>query len=89
MSTSLTISGKVADQNSAALSGVVVSVEGEGVETPYTAVTGEEGHFELRDLPPPGQYLVSASIIGFMDWKKPVVVQPGQTFVVNITMYEE
>lgn len=89
MSTSLSILGKVVDSENQALPGVTISVEGEGVETPYVSVTREEGQFELRDLPPPGQYLLSAVMQGFMDWKKPVVVQLGQPFLVNITMYSE
>lgn len=85
---SLSITGKVVDLNNEVLPGVVIAVDGESLNTPHTTVTNEEGHFELRDLPPPGQYLLSATMQGFMDWKKPVVVQPDQPFIANITMYE-
>ena len=86
---SLSIVGTVVGQNNEVLPGVVVSVEGEGINTPHTTVTNAEGRFELRNLPPPGQYLLSAAMTGFMDWKKPVIVQPDQPFIANITMYEE
>lgn len=86
---SLSITGGVVGQNNEVLPGVVISIEGEGVSIPFTTVTNEEGRFELRDLPPPGQYLLSANMTGFMDWKKPVVVQPDQPYIANITMYQE
>ncbi len=89
MSSSFSIAGKVVDMDAKPLLGVVVSVEGEGLETTITTLANHEGHFKLRDLPPPGQYLLSASMKGFMDWKKPVVVTPDTTFKVNITMYPE
>lgn len=85
----LSITGNVVGQNNEALPGVVVSVDGEGIEPSITTVTNDEGRFLLRDLPPPGQFLLSAAMDGFMDWKKPVVVTPGQSFIANITMYEE
>ena len=86
---SLTITGKVVDIDDSALPGVVVFIIGENVETTISTVTDSHGHFELRDLPPPGQYLLSASKDGFLDWKKPVSVQPDNPFEVNITMYPE
>ena len=86
---SLTITGKVVGMDGISLPGVLITVVGESIKTPHKTTTDEDGHFELEDLPPPGQYLLSASMIGFMDWKKPVVVSPGQAFIANITMYEE
>ncbi|MFK7785977.1 MAG: carboxypeptidase-like regulatory domain-containing protein [Crocinitomicaceae bacterium] len=89
MSLPFSIVGRTIDMDNAPLPGVVISVDGEGVETTITTVTNSEGQFELRDLPPPSQYLLSATMEGFMDWKKPVVVTPDTTFKVNITMYPE
>ncbi len=89
MSSTFSITGKVVDMDNQPLPGIVISVDGEGVETTITTVTNSEGHFELRNLPPPGQYLLSATMEGFMDWKKPVVVQPDVPFIANITMYPE
>jgi len=89
MSSSLSIEGKVIDLNNEALPGALVFVDGEGIKTPISTVTGSDGHFELRDLPPPGQYLLSVTMEGFMDWKKTVVVSPDRTFIANITMYPE
>ena len=89
MSSPFSIIGKVIDMENQPLPGVVVSVDGESVTTTITTVTNSEGLFELRELPPPGQYLLSASLTGFMDWKKPVVVQPDVPFIANITMYPE
>lgn len=89
MSSPFSIEGKVTDMEDQVLPGVVISVDGEGVEATITTVTNVQGLFELRDLPPPGQYLLSASLEGFMDWKKPVVFQPDVPFIANITMYPE
>jgi len=89
MSSTFSIAGKTVDMDNNPVSGVVVFVDGESVETTISTVTDSKGHFELRELPPPGQYLVSASLEGFLDWKKPVVVSPDEAFVVNITMYPE
>ena len=89
MSSSITITGRVTNMEGEALEGIVVSVDGESVENTITTVTNAKGFFDLRDLPPPGQYLLSANLTGFLDWKKPIVVQPDVPFIANITMYPE
>jgi hypothetical protein len=89
MSSTFSVTGRVTTMEGEALPGVVVSADGEAIENTITTVTNAEGLFDLRDLPPPGQYLLSAQLAGFLDWKKPIVVQPDVPFIANITMYPE
>ncbi|MDG1334111.1 MAG: carboxypeptidase-like regulatory domain-containing protein [Crocinitomicaceae bacterium] len=88
MSNLSSISGTIRASNGEPLPGVVLSVDGEGLEQPLKVVTNPQGHFQLRGLNP-GQYLLLAVFAGFMDWKKNVLVNRGEEFRVSATMYSE
>lgn len=65
-STAPAITGLVADENGFPLKGALVSVFGKTLESgAVTAVTDEEGHFEVSDVAP-GLYQLRAYLAGFM-----------------------
>lgn len=69
-----TLSGNVLDaQSGLALVGAYVEVE----ETRKGATTSEEGLFQL-DLPPPGNYTLSVSFVGYHAQRLAVQVRPGE-----------
>ncbi len=51
---------------------------------PYVAITGDDGSFEIRDLPP-GKYKVRFWHEGFQEIVKEVEVKAGGTTEVNVT----
>lgn len=80
-----TIRGTVYDSSSAAIPGAtVVAIN---VETNFTrrTVTSAEGIYSISTLGP-GNYRVSVESQGFKQWSGTLVLQTGQTAVVNATL---
>jgi hypothetical protein len=83
--TTATLSGKVTDQTGAVIPGATVVVAGaDGKQT--TAITNQEGAFEIRALPP-GSYSVRAGAKGFAVYSKNgVTLSAGQTQTLNLSL---
>jgi len=62
-----TVSGTVVDQQSAVLPGVSISAVHEPTGTEYTAVTDEDGRFQIPNVRVGGPYTVTASLSSFRD----------------------
>jgi hypothetical protein len=76
------VSGRVVDESGAPLPGVTITVV-PGEQRPRTAVTGADGHFELRNLPA-GNYTFTATLPGFRTERR--TIQLLESVVVDVTM---
>ena len=80
------IRGSVKDPLGAIIQGANVTATVAGTDTVRTAVTGQEGDFDIPELPV-GSYSVSAEVQGFKRYvAKDVVVSIGHVTVVNMTL---
>jgi Fe(3+) dicitrate transport protein len=75
-SQSSSVSGRVSDQNSAAVAGATVTLRRESISFERTATTDAAGSFSFGNLPR-GVYVLSASAGGFSAADVPVSVSPG------------
>ena len=78
-----TIEGTVVGANGAPLPGVSVSVTGSGVR--QTVITGPDGAYEFTGLAA-GDYLVTASFVGFAPAEYPVSLEAGAVETVRIVL---
>ena len=76
-----TITGTVTDSTGAPVSGAEVRVDGTNLHT----LTDDDGHFELRDVPP-GPQVVRALMLGFKPLLRPVTAAPGARAKVNLRL---
>ena len=78
-----TIRGTVIDAGDNALPGAVVTASGSGVDT--ETVTDAAGAYEFAALAP-GEYVLTASLFGYMAREMPVTVRAGAVEVVRIVL---
>lgn len=72
--------GTVTDANDDTIPGAKISLVGNG-PSGQTAVTNDDGFFQLRDVPSAVSCHVKVSAKGFADWTSPeIVLKPGQEF---------
>src|SRR4051812_35214270 len=76
------MSGLVADQTTAPLSGVTVAIHGAAIRT---AESGAAGEFAFEDLPE-GDYEISAELGGFERARRAVRVKAGERVTVTLTL---
>ena len=94
LSFSLLLSGIAFSQNSN-LQGVVTSIDGHAVSSVTVAVrslklgtlTGEDGHYLLRNIKP-GTYTVTISHVGLEAKEKMVLLEPGKTAELSFSLHE-
>jgi len=80
-----TLGGNVLDaQTGLALVGAYVELE----ETRQAATTGEEGLFQF-ELPPPGEYTLSVSFVGYHSQRLPVAARQGQSSSLLVQLQPE
>jgi len=78
-STTGSIDGTVSDPNGAAVRGATVTVTSPNLISPQSAMTGDNGHFQISNLPP-GTYKMSVDAPGFGKYEKgDVSVNLGRT----------
>ncbi len=78
--------GSVTDQQSGALPGVTVTATSRALLAPSVAVTDNDGHYRLINLPP-GVYVLTAELSGFSQFRREnIQVRAGATFQVDIVM---
>lgn len=75
----------VTDEQGQQLPGVIVEIESDSLTGTRTSVTNENGKALFR-LVPPGEYSVTATMIGFKTVKQDIFVQMGQFPHVSIMM---
>jgi outer membrane receptor protein involved in Fe transport len=83
--TSGTITGRVIDNQSLAVPGVTVTVEGANLQGALSAVTSENGDYIVPQLPP-GTYTVTFTLSGFGRQQRTIAVAPTQTVPLNVTL---
>ena len=85
-STTGLIRGQVLQQSGAPAATAVVTARNEGTGLERTALTGEDGRYVVRLLPP-GRYTVTTQVIGFANSvREAVPVAIGQTTTVDFTI---
>jgi len=85
-STTGQIQGQILQQSGTPAATAIVTARNEGTGLERTALTGEDGRYVVRLLPP-GQYTVSTQVIGFASSvRQAVPVSIGQTTTVDFTI---
>ncbi|HYN07302.1 MAG TPA: TonB-dependent receptor [Vicinamibacterales bacterium] len=80
------IRGYIRDEQGGLLPGVTVTATSPTVASAYTAVTDQEGHYRLLNLPP-GTYTVAATLQGFAKIARAdMVMRAGLNLSVDIVM---
>ena len=80
------IRGRVSDEQGGVVPGLTVTAASPTVAGMFTAITDAQGLYRLVDLPP-GEYLISAELMGFAKLERPgVVVRAGLNLSVDIVM---
>jgi len=82
----VTIRGKVTDENGAIVPGVTITVKLAQIDAERTAVTNENGIYQIVDLPP-GEYSIKAEIQGFATQTKTgIITVSGQNIQVDFSL---
>ncbi|NJN24909.1 MAG: TonB-dependent receptor [Cyclobacteriaceae bacterium] len=76
------VAGKVYEENSEVIPGVYVQLDKE-----QATVTDEAGRFSFKNLKP-GDYTVTASIMGFQAVQKTIQLKEGQALMLNLKLKE-
>jgi hypothetical protein len=80
------VTGTARDEQGAAVPGATVLATGDNAPRGYRTTTDATGSYHLSDLPP-GEYDVSAELIGFATFKRTAIrVRAGLTVTVDLTM---
>src|SRR5262245_47513153 len=77
------LAGAIHDQSGAALTGVVLTLQ--GPKTQQIGKTDEAGDFEFRDLPE-GDYEITAELSGFGPAHRNVRVRSGSRITLSLTL---
>jgi hypothetical protein len=79
--------GYVRDEQGGLLPGVTVTASSPAAATPFVALTDNDGHYRLLNLPP-GDYIVTAELSGFSKFaRENIVVRAGLNLSVDVTMH--
>ena len=81
-----TLSGRVFDQNGAAISGARVMATQKATGISREAATNDEGLFVLTNLTA-GEYKINAQATGFSDTTQLVMLEVGQNVTLNLNLY--
>jgi hypothetical protein len=77
------ITGTVTDTNGDIIPGATVTIYG-GSGSRQTAVSNDNGAFEIDNVTPGAEYQVKVTAQGFVDWKSPTIsLLPGQFDILN------
>jgi hypothetical protein len=80
-----TVVGTVTDVNDDPILGADVVLEGPALTDRRTAMTDENGFFEIRDAESGLPYHVNVSSLGFRDWTSPAfTLEPGQYKILDV-----
>ncbi|HZI20493.1 MAG TPA: TonB-dependent receptor [Pyrinomonadaceae bacterium] len=79
------LNGRVLDQNSAAVSGALVTLRQSNTQVEFTATTGDAGEFSFAALRP-GRYSLSASADGFSTATAGFALTPGESRALDLSL---
>ncbi len=80
----ITINGRILDENGNAVPGVTVQIK----RLNKGAITGPEGHYSLKSVPP-GEYDLSVSSVGYKKISKTIIIQEEKTHIENFNLEED
>ncbi len=82
------IRGKVSDQNNAAIVGAKITLVNESTGLKRDAVTGENGNFNIVDVPLTGKYKITVSGAGFSDEEKSdIELRANESATIDVTLF--